>query len=861
MAENRVTQVTIQAIVQGSPAARVTQVTIQAIIPVNALYGNPGKGITSGQAFGSGGALLQSTQFLSGANGIASAGAFGSGGALTLQFQFLYGSGISSSLAFGVGGSTTGPILGSSGISSAEAFGESEGRLYEGLIGEAGIPSAEAFGSPGLIGSIGGPLTGNIGIPAGSFGGVGRVAGPIGVAAQDAGISSSEAFGSGGFLSWRIFRTAGIPSSETFGTPGRLYRGLWGAIGIPSSEAFGLPGNGAVLSLSNAYTNFAVYIASAVRTPYLTVGSLRVDRQINFQAACGLNLLVKDGSGYRPAEGSEVVIYYLDEVSSTWNRIFAGYVDMVSSSRYGGPVGAYLHEVQCSDYARALTRRLVTMKFPQERFGTLSSIMSWLQDNILTGEGVQYLDLGDPNNTTIPDLEFNGTFCNEVLDRLCEICGLDWQVDFNRILRVYDRPSEVLSAPFDITEETTGNNAETWFNLTYRRTRGLYRNRQYVKASYSKKTQIVRETYPVGLWDSQAGLAPPWREFQTGEFLKDDRYAGKVIRVNRMILNGTTDLTWFLQWNEVGGSSNPAPAGWDYMQIWPNDLQFIWNLLGKPGLNPTTGDSVTVEFEVGLDLPPMLVFENTAEIAARKAIEGGSGIYEAVEEVSDIEDPATLEEIGVKLLAKFGVMGKEVDFSTYRYGLQPGMETNAHLPNLGLSSPELMNVERISYTEDDKRRLIHTVTISNQIQQRDALASFQRLLRRLKKPTARATQALAFTLAETIPGMTNPGLIAGASTAAHLVRKTFTLIEANLYFKTLPSGQNIKIDIRVDGVSILPSGTSVEYSTTQSGILTHTKFKDAPVTISKGSVVTAHVVQVGSGQPGKDGTLMLLGYV
>lgn len=860
MPENRVTQVDLQALITGASKARVTQVSIQGLLTVNTLYGGSGRGIASGQAFGSGGAVEKAEQIISRVNGIASAGAFGVGGTVELEDKYLDGSGIASGLAFGTGGSVIGPIIGTAGITSAEAFGETDGRLYEGLVGEAGIPSAEAFGTPGLLGSIGGPLTGNIGIPAGSFGGVGKIAGPVGVAAQDAGIPSAEAFGSGGFLSWRIFRTTGIPSSEVFGSFGKLYRGLWGAVGIPSGEAFGSGSSGAVLALSNQYTNFAVFVASAVRTNYLQTQSLRVDRQLNFQAASYFNLLVKDGSGYRPAEGAEVVLYYYNEAIPSWVRIFGGYVDQVQSSRYGGPLGTYLHEVQCSDYARALSRRVVTMKFPSDRFGTLTSIMTWLQDNILTAEGISWQNLGDPG-VSIPDLEFNGVFCNEVLDRLAELCLLDWQVDFHRVLRIYDRPSEVVSAPFDITEETAGPNAETWANLVYRRSRGLYRNRQYIKASYSKKTQVVREVYPVGTWDSQAGLPPPWREFQTGEFLKDDRYAGKVIRVNRVSLVGGSDFTWFLQWNEPGGSANPAPAGWDYMQIWPNDLQFIWNLLGKAGQQPTVGQSVEVEFEVGLDLPPMLVFDNLSEQAARRAVEGGSGIYEAVEEVSDIEDVATLTDIGESLLARFGVMGKEVDFLTYRYGLQPGMEISCQIPSLGLSDLTTMGVERISYSEDDKRRLIHQVTISNQIQQRDALAAFQRLIRRMKKATSRATQQLTFTLAETIPGLTNPGLLSGVSTTAHIVRKTFTLIEASVYFKTLPTGQDIRLDVRVDGVSILKTGEAIVYPTTGGGVVTHNKFKDAPVTITKGSVITVHVLQSGSGQPGKDGTLMLLGYV
>lgn len=833
-------------------AAPVTPVDLPAYTaPDQTLSGTAG--IPSAEAFGTGGELVRPE--IVGSAGIPSATAFGTGNA-RLDLQVLAGgAGIPTAAAFGAG-KVSGPIVGTTGIASAAAFG-SGGFVSTGtLTGSTGIPSAEAFGADGVAGQIGGPLDGTVvpGITSReAFGAGGRVAGPISGAA---GIASAEAFGTGGvaaglFGHWGT----GIPSGEAFPTTGKIGRGLSGYLGIPSQEAFGL--SGALLRLTSTHTNFALYIGGVNRTTYLSAETLQVDRQLNFQAAANFQLCIRDGSGFKPSPGSEVVVYYFLESTGVWERIFGGSVETAETMAVPGTTTTYI-QVTATDYAKALSKRLVNMKFSQLNYGTLDSIMNWLDDNIFHAEGIEWVSMGDPG-ITIPDLEFNYAPCNEVMDRLSEIVGWEWQVDFFKVLRIYDRPAEITTAPFDITEETGGTNGRTWADLTVRDTRGLYRNRQYIKATFSAKSKTLTESYTNPT--NETVPAYPTEKYFDGQFLKDQRYYGNVLRINSIKVDGTP-VAWYSQWADASYQVfNNPPANWDFMQIWPNDLQLIWNLLGKPGLYPGVGHVVTVEFEQAMEAPPGIMVENAAEIAARKAVEGGSGIYEAVEEVVDIEDAATLQQIAQQLLDRFSVMGKEVDFSTLRWGLQPGMELTANLPTRGLGST-LMNVERISYAEEGKRQLRCQVTISNQIQQRDALSAFQRLVRRLRKAPARMTQNVTFTLAETIQGIINPGLVTGTNiTSAYPLRKKFTVNEAAVYFKTPPTGTSVKLNIKADGVSILPTGTYIEYPVGQTSPIVWTTFKDAPVTLDKGAVITVDVVQTGSGQPGKDGTLVLQGYV
>ena len=174
--------------------------------------------------------------------GIPSAEAFGSGGAVIRDQSLVGGAGITSGEAFGSTGGRVdlGDIIGTAGIASAEAFG-SGGVVAGPIVGTAGIASAEAFGSTGAI--ITNEIFGTAGIAsAEAFG----ANGSVGMIVGSAGIASEEAFGSGGVLVYdqTLTGSAGIASAEAFGSGGFVSgpQDITGSAGIASEEAFGTPG-------------------------------------------------------------------------------------------------------------------------------------------------------------------------------------------------------------------------------------------------------------------------------------------------------------------------------------------------------------------------------------------------------------------------------------------------------------------------------------------------------------------------------------------------------------------------------------------------------------------------------------------
>jgi len=80
-----------------------------------------------------------------------------------------------------------------------------------------------------------------------------------------------------------------------------------------------------------------------------------------------------------------------------------------------------------------------------------------------------------------------------------------------------------------------------------------------------------------------------------------------------------------------------------------------------------------------------LVIDNLASQAALAAIEGGTGIVEAVEDVTArAMDVPTATTYGNQLLARFGVIGRTFTFTTYRNGLDVGQLLPIFLPEMGV---------------------------------------------------------------------------------------------------------------------------------------------------------------------------------
>ena len=903
MATARITKIAPEVYVSGDASkARVTKLVVEVYQPqvASIITITGATGIPTAEAFGSGGAVTLEI-ILTGASGITTAEAFGADG--VVYENLIDGraiAGIPTAEAFGTGGSCTGAITGAVGIPTGEAFGAAfEGLVYEqGLIGSTGIPTGEALGAGG---SVTGAITGATGIPSGeAFGATGVLSGPItgisgivsaeafgatgsctGAITGAAGISTGEAFGTSGTVAV-IVGAKGIPSLENFGADGTLLFPMQGLVGIPSAERFGQ--SGAVLQLiddpvASGYSPFVVHVAGQQMNAL--VDSVRIDRQLNFLGSTTFRIYDSAGT-YFPSLGQDVLLYYWDSESAEWKKLFAGTVDSFETSKSPTTGGLEtFHDIQATDWAKALSRRIIRAKYAENSFGTLTSILEDISEKYLVPEGISYVSQGDPG-IVIGDIEFDAIPLNEALNKLAELTGWNWQVDFDKNFRMYDRPAATTTAPWTIVE--TAN--ENWRNLRVRQNRGLYRNRIYIKSTFAKATTGVTGTPGYTIFGGPGGIITfeytvptdttidGLPVFYSGQYLSDNRYENHIKKILSIKLNGNP-LKWYYL------DEGTAPPAWDYVVIWgtsddatnPGKLDLAWNHLGKPGAYPVPGDVLAITFEAteqiggtvqpsgnisseSQGIPPMVI-DNQTEIDARAAVEGGTGIYASSEIVDDVDDPLLLEEYANALLNRFSEFGVEVTIETEKWGLEPGQDMVLNLPSWNVTGIT-GTVERVSLEERQRTILTQMVTVSNQIQQRDALATMQRLIRRIRKQPIKQLKSIAFNLAWDSPPLEHPGMVVQNDVARQELPWNITLKDIKVNFATPPTGDTITLDVKSNGVSVLLSGSIAEIG---SGQYTFSSFSAAPLTLPKGAIIRIDVLQVGSSTPGKNGTVTVTGFV
>ncbi|MFH1737732.1 MAG: hypothetical protein ABIH23_01905, partial [bacterium] len=84
--------------------------------------------------------------------------------------------------------------------------------------------------------------------------------------------------------------------------------------------------------------------------------------------------------------------------------------------------------------------------------------------------------------------------------------------------------------------------------------------------------------------------------------------------------------------------------------------------------------------------------QDDTEIAARAVVEGGTGIHEAIDEMSTIVTQAEADAYAEGMVRRFGASGVplEVKFETDTDGIEPGQKLNVNIPNLGVSNENLI---------------------------------------------------------------------------------------------------------------------------------------------------------------------------
>lgn len=414
--------------------------------------------------------------------------------------------------------------------------------------------------------------------------------------------------------------------------------------------------------------------------PYLTPGTLNLPDAINARSVLTLVLTAPIGTlELQPGlavvlnEPIEVYIDYgsiadavvdtidcgaitaaVDDTEDYGNiySIFSGTVDSVEKY-FLNPARTWVgYNVSCADNHAIFDRRLVAESAVNVSVGTF--ITDTLFGEYIEPEGIT-LGVVDGFDVTIYEAVFSYETLTSVLDKLAAMTGYIWYVNPDRSFHFTKRDSE--DAPWSLTESSA------IAELRVVDHREQYRNKQYVK-------------------DGTAAT-----DTQTETFVADGQQTTFVVAYP--ILNAPT----------ITVNGTPKTVG---IRGIDDGKDFYWNK-AKTEVNaataPTAAQVVSVSYVGKFDV--IIEYSNITQIEARKAIEGGTGIYEAVESKTGLSTLDALTDLAAEKIRQFGAFGKKVSFVTMVTGLQPGQLIPINLPNLDVDATDML-ITDITLAEMEK---------------------------------------------------------------------------------------------------------------------------------------------------------------
>ena len=305
--------------------------------------------------------------------------------------------------------------------------------------------------------------------------------------------------------------------------------------------------------------------------------------------------------------------------------LFSGVIENAEGVEFSDS-GPLFYNIECIDYHYAADKRLVAASYESVAVGT---IVQDLFDDYLDDEGITVGQIDD--GPVIWQAVFNYIPVSQALDTLAERTGMWWIIDKNLQLYFIERESSL--SPWVITGEDILRGS-----LKVMSSAAKYRNRQVIRGPKDETSQQV--------------------EIREGDGTNTAFTVGyPIARVPTVEVNydgaGYVEETVGIKGLESG-------------------KQWYWSK-GDPVITQETGETeLTVNDEIRItyvgEFSVVIVAEDGDAIADRLDVEGqGTGKVENVKHEPQTTTRVAAYQIARKLLEKYGVIGKIIDFRTTRH--------------------------------------------------------------------------------------------------------------------------------------------------------------------------------------------------
>lgn len=365
-------------------------------------------------------------------------------------------------------------------------------------------------------------------------------------------------------------------------------------------------------------------------------GTLKISESTNSRNTLEITVQSLDTS-FRPAWGAEII------VTQSGTRIFGGYIEDFEETGIGGesagPGAEYT--ISARDYNSVPDRRFVNTILPA---GTLKSQLLLL-DPLLTPYSIS-LDPAQATGPAMPAVALPFMSLTDALNRLCEIAmptagqAEVWEVDYNKLWRVFGVLDGSHAAPFSITTEALAA-ANIVGDIKVRPSRTDFANGILLVYGEGRREQV--DTLGVGNGVTTAfALHLPLTA--THGYIN---VGGSL--VSGVITGGT---------NESFGYASESP-------IWVYDATL--NTATRTSA-PSVGQTILCPYEAQF---PGLV----TSYAPGLAPVGGIGLSTLVERLytqTTIFDVVQAQAVADALLVKANIQLQEIEYTSHTAGLHPG---------------------------------------------------------------------------------------------------------------------------------------------------------------------------------------------
>lgn len=391
--------------------------------------------------------------------------------------------------------------------------------------------------------------------------------------------------------------------------------------------------------------NVQLIIDNVDRTEHLVPGTLSIEDAIGERSTCAFALVDETGELSAIIKPGETVEIWADGV-----KVFGGSIDKPRSSRT--PAGSLRWTIDCVDWHQIPDRRIVAETYENQ---TADAIVRDIVDKYLAAEGITYTAESIQEGPLVVECVFNYVPATTCLDTLAERAGYSWWIDPHKVLHFVARATYL--APWHLDENAPISDLQVEDN------RHGYRNRQYVKAGKDvtdPQTEVFRGDGASRTWTVGFPIA----------------------KVPAVKVNGVP--------KSVGIKG--IEEGKDF--YWNKGDPIITQDSEAPVLTPT--DVLEVTYQGLFDI--VVLTDDYAAIEERRAVEGGTGYYEAVDDEPYLSSrEAAIQSANAKL-RKHAHLPKVITFSTWEPGLRPGQIILANRPGDRLNNEDFL-IDQVTFSE------------------------------------------------------------------------------------------------------------------------------------------------------------------